>query len=118
MGSQVVSTEAAEGRLFVSLESHEEQEPSFPSESVEQERQEEPEESEDEEEKRKDEQLVAQLTSGQLSMTDQVSVCAQLGFRTTAKDHGHVGGLLAGKIGANKFVVRSNYFFLPPKGSS
>ncbi|KAJ8614443.1 hypothetical protein CTAYLR_000798 [Chrysophaeum taylorii] len=28
-----------------------------------------------------------------------------LGFTTTAKDHGHVGGLLAGKIGKNKFVA-------------
>lgn len=53
-----------------------------------------------------DEQLVARLTNGNFAMTDQVSVCAQLGFSTTAKDHGHVGGLLAGKIGSNKFVVR------------
>ena len=59
----------------------------------------------EEEPKPNDEQLVHQLTTGKLPMTDQVSVCAQLGFRTTAKDHGHVGGLLAGKIGSNKFVV-------------
>lgn len=52
-----------------------------------------------------DVQLVAKLTTGNVSITDQVSVCAQLGFSTTAKDHGHVGGLLAGKIGSNKFVV-------------
>ncbi|KAJ8598144.1 hypothetical protein CTAYLR_007415 [Chrysophaeum taylorii] len=52
-----------------------------------------------------DEQLVAHLTAGNFAMTDQVSVCAQLGFSTTAKDHGHVGGLLAGKIGSNKFVA-------------
>lgn len=35
----------------------------------------------------------------------QRSVCEQLGFTTTAKHHGHVGGLLAGKIGSNKFVA-------------
>ena len=47
--------------------------------------------------------LVHHLASGNVSTFDSRSVCAQLGLTTTAKDHGHVGGLLAGKIGKNKF---------------
>ncbi|KAJ8611384.1 hypothetical protein CTAYLR_006500 [Chrysophaeum taylorii] len=52
-----------------------------------------------------DEQLLARLTLGRVVVTNQLTVAQQLGFQTSAKDHGHLGGLLAGKVGSNKFVV-------------
>lgn len=52
-------------------------------------------------------ELVSQLKAGTVPLSDTRSVCEQLGLTPSAKDHGHVGGLLAGKIGKNRFVVRS-----------
>lgn len=51
-----------------------------------------------------DEEVLTQLTQG--VVTPRLTVCEQLGFETSAKDHGHMGGLLAGKIGQNRFVAQ------------
>lgn len=56
---------------------------------------------------REESELVSQLKAGTVPLSDSRSVCEQLGLTPSAKDHGHVGGLLAGKIGKNKFVVRT-----------
>jgi len=39
------------------------------------------------------------------AMRSTRTVCEQLGLGTDSSAHGHVGGLLAGKIGANRFVA-------------
>ena len=49
-------------------------------------------------------------------MTDQeeqlkMSFCAKNGFRTTAKDHGRVGGLLAGNSAEIKFSILRDFIF-------
>ena len=50
----------------------------------------------------KQEKVVPDLAK---SVDRSKTVCEQLGLSTSAKDHGHLGGLLAGKIGRNRFVV-------------
>lgn len=54
----------------------------------------------------RNDEVLAQLASGSIPMTGQLSVCEQLGFKTSPQDHGQLGGLLAGKIGTNKFVAQ------------
>lgn len=49
--------------------------------------------------KRSNDDLLAQETT--------TAVVASGKINKTARDHGHMGGLLAGKIGSNKFVVRT-----------
>jgi len=51
-------------------------------------------------------EVLERLAKQGVIVSERLTVCEQLGFNTTAKDHGHLGGLLAGKIGSNRFVAQ------------
>lgn len=48
-------------------------------------------------------------SSGDLVVENVATVLTHSKGSNTARDHGHLGGLLAGKLGSNKFVVRTLY---------
>lgn len=50
--------------------------------------------------------FLARLANGNVNVSHRLTVCEQLGRSTSAQDHGHLGGLLAGKIGSNRFVAQ------------